>query len=482
MRAAPARTEDEAREQRGTLAHEIQHALQAQSFALPDLAGAPSEEVRLARLAALEGDAMVVMAAYIAAEQGAPIGRALRRLSDLSRTMPLEELARGEGHAALRGALPIARERLVFPYVAGMGLAADLHRAGGFPLVNQLLARPPASTEQVLHPEKYLAGEPPIPVRAPEPPPGYRVLESEPLGELQTRVVLERCAPAPEARAAAEGWGGDRFSVLSGPAREVALLWSSIWDTERDALELEAALRRSPACWQAPQQGAGAWAAGGALSILREGARVAVVRGLPEPLAGAAAARLLPLAEPPPPPSPIGPYIIPPRLPLPAPQRGTLQGDLYRSDWLGVVARIPPNVPATAQHKDLELRVGRDDVLVTGGLIVSDRVTTPRFVELLLQEVAGGFAKAIDIEGLVVTGGGPSTHPLGPAIERSWSIAGTPVELRAVVVPVCNGTGSLVFIQSWSDPYAKTVLDGWLYSFRWLGLARLPVCEALDPR
>src|SRR6266850_561468 len=46
------------------LAHEIEHALQDQNFGIPDLAALPDDDVRLARSALYEGDAMAVMTAY----------------------------------------------------------------------------------------------------------------------------------------------------------------------------------------------------------------------------------------------------------------------------------------------------------------------------------------------------------------------------------------------------------------------------------
>jgi len=33
-------------------------------------------------------------------------------------------------------------------------------------------------------------------------------------------------------------------------------------------------------------------------------------------------------------------------------------------------------------------------------------------------------------------------------VERSWRVAGTAVELRTVLIPICAGTGAIVFIQA----------------------------------
>ncbi|NNK48492.1 MAG: hypothetical protein HKP01_06435, partial [Gemmatimonadetes bacterium] len=65
------------------------------------------------------------------------------------------------------------------------------------------------------------------------------------LGELETRLVLREFLPdREEADRAAAGWDGDRFRLLDGPSGEV-LVWASVWDTDRDALEFETGVRRA---------------------------------------------------------------------------------------------------------------------------------------------------------------------------------------------------------------------------------------------
>jgi len=59
------------------LAHEIEHALQDQNFGIPDLAALPDDDVRLARSALYEGDAMAVMSAYGALRARKPVKAAI---------------------------------------------------------------------------------------------------------------------------------------------------------------------------------------------------------------------------------------------------------------------------------------------------------------------------------------------------------------------------------------------------------------------
>ncbi len=155
-------------EQRAVLAHEVQHALQAQHF--ERLRGSTSSDEAIAHLALLEGDAMVAMGALIGAEAGAPVGRTLRRIAEVTKRVPLANVTRGEDNKQLDKALELTRRRLAFPYEEGMLFVSDIYRAGGFPLVDKVYAAPPRSSAQILHPEKYLAGElPPAHRGSPDP-------------------------------------------------------------------------------------------------------------------------------------------------------------------------------------------------------------------------------------------------------------------------------------------------------------------------
>ncbi len=128
-------------------------------------------------------------------------------------------------------------------YVEGVVFVESLRRSErGEAAVDDAFRRPPASSEQVLHPEKFLADETPVVLTLAAPPAGTRVTVDTPLGELCTSIVLRaRGVAAPAARAAAAGWGGDRIALLS-LGEEEAFVWISAWDTEADAEEFEKAL------------------------------------------------------------------------------------------------------------------------------------------------------------------------------------------------------------------------------------------------
>ncbi|WP_437812933.1 hypothetical protein [Sorangium sp. So ce1078] len=476
-------SEDELLEQQAVLAHEVQHALQAQLFPRPPEAASADEAI--AQLALIEGDAMVAMGAWLGAEAGAPVGRTLRRIVEVTKRVPLASVTRGEANTKLDKALDLTKKRLEFPYRSGMLLVTDVYRAGGFPLVDRMYTRFPRSTEQVLHPEKYLAGEPPRPFADPRPPPGYELSAADTLGELDTRILLERCVDAEIAERTAAGWAGDRFGVFAGPERRLATAWISAWDTEKDAEELEATLGQSAACWQKNALGLerGDYTIGANIAVHRQGKLVAFARGFPEGAGAALASQLFALAGPEPKPTPLTDLPIPPRVRLPEPAPGRLEGDVYRNDWLDVVGRVPQGMLGHVGG-DVDFVVERPDVLVRGGMSVSTRITSDAENEKTFGEVQESFVRDVAALSMRVEalGGGPVTTALGAGVERTWRVAGTSVELRLVLVPICAGTGSIVFVEAYGDPYARGVLDGWMDSFRWTDGRNLTACDFLDPK
>ena len=158
----------------------------------------------------------------------------------------------------------------------GVVFVGTLHQRGGFALVDQVYARLPASTEQVLHPDKYLSQEAPIEVQAPEVPKGKTQLAEGTLGELRTRLLLGRCSKTPAVDG--WGWGGDRFVVAEGRDQELSLAWTTEWDTEGDAQRFETALLNASAhCW--PSARRDGWWISASSQVHREGTRVVYTRG-----------------------------------------------------------------------------------------------------------------------------------------------------------------------------------------------------------
>ncbi len=219
--------------ERVTFAHEFTHALQDQNFGLQklqtDVVGQSDQS--LAHLSVAEGDATLVMSLW--AQQHLSPGDLLQMVAasnDPEQTKVLNEMP------------SVLREGLLFPYTAGVAFVSARYASGGWAAVNDLYAKPPASTEQVLHPELYASGEPVRPVPVPNDlakrlGSGWSVPYSDSLGELDLRVWLRDVGHVASAAAdaAAAGWGGDRVLLASGPKGSWAVAVLTRWDTTADA-------------------------------------------------------------------------------------------------------------------------------------------------------------------------------------------------------------------------------------------------------
>src|SRR5215468_1969894 len=138
------------------LAHEIEHGLQDQSFDLHHFEDVPSSEAdaAIARRALVEGDGIAVMIEVMLARRRAKVDWANPMIATaIEKSMSAPGLA---SDGIDRAPLAI-REAMLFPYRAGFGFIAALRRRQPWSAVDAAFARPPRSTEQILHPERYLA-------------------------------------------------------------------------------------------------------------------------------------------------------------------------------------------------------------------------------------------------------------------------------------------------------------------------------------
>ncbi|MGF1465762.1 MAG: hypothetical protein ACFCGT_06480 [Sandaracinaceae bacterium] len=230
------------------IVHELVHALQDQRLGL----GAQHEVERTidgdnAFASLVEGDATLAMVGHEASAQGVPLA-ALTSQPGLFRRM-IEQFGTGAVQGQELGdAPPIVREPLLSRYLDGMLLCATLHGGRGWPAVDEAHASPPLSTEQVLHPERYLAGEPPEEVVLPDlealTAAGLVVHEEDTLGELELSVYLGLGLDDGRDRSAADGWGGDRLRVYRAPDGSAAVVWFLTFDREPEARQAEVAAER----------------------------------------------------------------------------------------------------------------------------------------------------------------------------------------------------------------------------------------------
>ena len=217
------------------IVHEYAHALADMHFDLSRLFrfGEASTDTDLASRALGEGDAMLVEHSSPWSGYG-PAGwdlyaRDARSFAALYRRS---------------GVSPALSFVQTFPYVEGWRFVWALREAGGWQAVNQAYVGIPASTEQILHPDKYLTGgDPPRVVTLPEIDApalaGYQlVAENDTLGEFVLSLLLDEfIQDTSRANRAAAGWGGDALRVWRDRVGRPTYVLLAAWDSEDDARE-----------------------------------------------------------------------------------------------------------------------------------------------------------------------------------------------------------------------------------------------------
>lgn len=245
------------------LAHELTHALDDQLFDIDAKLEAllESQDALTAYTALVEGSGTSLMTAWMLR-----FGRALSP-ADLAQAASM-------GSAGLSDAPAYLWKPLLFAYLGGQRFLDHGHRlrkkagASLAETVREAFGRPPLSTEQVLHPDKYWkrdAWDAPRPLEqvATELPPGWSVLAQRTMGELLLALVVGSDADRAGIDAsnpmaamlvrytnrAAEGWGGDSALLLE---REGARLLRLVtrWDSPEDAAEFRAAVQERRPGWE----------------------------------------------------------------------------------------------------------------------------------------------------------------------------------------------------------------------------------------
>jgi hypothetical protein len=263
-------------EARIVLVHELVHALQDQHLNLfQNIHATRDTDADNAFHALVEGDATLAMIGYALERENIPLSRLtgnpsqIQSFSDVVRRSPL-------AGTELEQAPAIIRVPLLSAYVDGLAFCASLHGIGGFEAVNRAHAMPPVSSEQVLHPTRFAEPDLPQELKLPELPElaaaGYEVVREDTLGELEIGVYFSQGAREADAKRAADGWDGDRLRVYRSATQPPAVVWVSVWDSERDAQEAEAAAAH--VARQFPTPPADRW------EVVRKAKKLLIVRDL----------------------------------------------------------------------------------------------------------------------------------------------------------------------------------------------------------
>jgi hypothetical protein len=212
---------------RTTLVHEFVHALQDQHFDIErDELDDRDDEASTGFTGLVEGDAVRIERLYTDS-----LTNAERKQGEL------EEMTAGAG---IDADLPrILIQLVAFPYIYGPTFAEAVFEAGGQERLDAAYGEPPATTEQLLHPERFLAGETVDEVVTPEA--DGEEIDQGVVGELVLLLILNSSGANGEV--AAEGWGGDRY-IAWRDGDDTCVRINIAMDSPQDDAELRQALDR----------------------------------------------------------------------------------------------------------------------------------------------------------------------------------------------------------------------------------------------
>jgi hypothetical protein len=210
-----------------TIVHELVRADYDQHFELdrPNLA-MPDDETGVAWDSLVEGTASRIESRFVAA------------LPDKDKQSVQAEQQR------LAGQLPkdlpdYVLVQYAFPFGSGPRFADALMSNGGAAKVNAAFGAPPRTTEQIIHPEKYLGGEGPMALA--DPAADGAVIRSGSMGQLMLSLMLAQVLDPGDAESAADGWGADRYVAWQNGGQTCVRLAITM-DTPEKATELGTAL------------------------------------------------------------------------------------------------------------------------------------------------------------------------------------------------------------------------------------------------
>jgi hypothetical protein len=223
-------------EQRMVMSHELTHALQDQYFHIDAWARAarPNDDAELARDSVLEGSAMAGMLEYELKDKGFK----LRELPDFDPSVFLGDLT---DTPMLKKAPPFIKDSLMFPYFDGLRFSMSVLRTGGWGGFDAVFAKPPANTQQIMHPELYRADKLPAPlsVDLPDgvPGPGWNKMEENAMGEFGWKEVLKQFLDEERGGKVAAGWDGDDYATFQRKdTKKLMLFTRERFDNETDTL------------------------------------------------------------------------------------------------------------------------------------------------------------------------------------------------------------------------------------------------------
>ncbi len=210
--------------------HELRRATQDQYIGIGKKKGGLGDidDRSLAVSAALEGDATFTMVHYSRKFSSIPLAVDLLTSYNSDALMSFSPISNS---TILHQATGFIKHFLMMPYIEGLKFVDLLYKKKKWKAVNNALGEIPASSEQVLHPEKYLKKESPVRVPVNYKPDGYKLYHSGVLGEYFSNVLVME---EDRYNDHAVGWGGDAFELYR-KGDSYFLIYKSSWDHQKFA-------------------------------------------------------------------------------------------------------------------------------------------------------------------------------------------------------------------------------------------------------
>lgn len=228
-------------DQRMVMAHELTHALQDQHFQIEawTKAARPNDDAELARESVLEGSAMAAMIDYLLKGTG-------RSVADLPRIDPSFFTNESSDSPKFKEAPQFIKDAMLFPYIGGLTFSVAMLKQGGWSGVSDVFAKPPTSTQQIIHPELYRSGKTPAAINMPPLEellgPGWVKLDENVMGEFGWEEILKQFLGDGKAKPIAAFWDADRYEVYEqSNTKNLVLLARVRLDNEAHASQFFAA-------------------------------------------------------------------------------------------------------------------------------------------------------------------------------------------------------------------------------------------------
>ena len=212
------------------LVHELAHALADQHFHLDRFIrqGRDDDDLSMARMAVMEGQATWLMSEAVERRAGQSLKDSEAAVEVMSKAME----SGGDEYPVFESTPLYLRRTLVFPYTQGMLFQNAMVIKLGDGAFAEVFRRPPVSTQQVLHPEKYFAHVTPTKPALPGfSSHGYKRLAMGTMGELDHSILIEQFRDERAARRIAPHWRGGVYALDENKAEHrVVLEYAVEWE------------------------------------------------------------------------------------------------------------------------------------------------------------------------------------------------------------------------------------------------------------